>query len=548
MSVALDEKDNSEKPELMPQQCEFPMISIENENGWGPSEPLENLLNLPLAGYAAKNDSLFQVADWYNTRKMGRRDALPVNKEFESLKQDKDFNFVASEPKKKKTTRKTHASIQNSRRMRMHQRENQRLRREANKVETGARSFGGFAQARRNKWQKRRNAQYKARQQAKHENQFKFDQSVTVQSTWGHKDDKWLPDMKEWLYELNEDTYKVTRLAEVGRCKVIRTGLNRIRVDKPRPLKHRNKIRRRQWIPTVQDEMLQRYESEGDVFVSSEVLAALMTCPRSKMSWDIFVRKKEDGKLWFDLRPESPLHKPQPDEGVAKIIVKDSSMEKYMNNISAEAEVMDRSFFHFTLDPKKQPYTGTESAGRPLESECSTISRYMKYELKDYSVICRCRFDAVDADGDPVIVGTATQHNPSKSYDKTSWNKDLDVKFAATKTSVSRSNSFQFARWGIEMILAGAQSLVLGFVTRKFPSNAKDHQILKVLTLNRHEFLTKWCHIRNMENAWGVFDQLVNYFQDDEIVEGNYCILRDANKERLSFYKVDNRALDESFI
>ena len=104
-------------------------------------------------------------------------------------------------------------------------------------------------------------------------------------------------------------------------------------------------------------------------------------------------------------------------------------MEKYMNNISAEAEVMDRSFFHLTLDPKKvifalqysksfflreQPYTGAESAGRSLESECSTISRYMKYELKDYSVICRCRFDAVDADGDPVIVGTATQHNPSK--------------------------------------------------------------------------------------------------------------------------------------
>ena len=31
-----------------------------------------------------------------------------VNKEFESLKQDKDFNYVASEPKKKKTTRKSH--------------------------------------------------------------------------------------------------------------------------------------------------------------------------------------------------------------------------------------------------------------------------------------------------------------------------------------------------------------------------------------------------------------------------------------------------------
>merc|ERR1719203_1889324 len=152
---------------------------------------------------------------------------MPVNKEFESLKQDKDFNYVASEPKKKKTTRESHTSIQKARQARQHQRENQRLRREANKVQTGARSFGGYAKAPRNKWQKRRNAQYKARQQAKHENQFKFDQSVGVQSTWSHKDDKWLPDMKEWQYELNEDSYKVTRLAEVGRCKSIRPKLNR---------------------------------------------------------------------------------------------------------------------------------------------------------------------------------------------------------------------------------------------------------------------------------------------------------------------------------
>lgn len=471
-----------------------------------------------------------------------------VNKEFESLKQDKDFNYVASEVKKKKTTRKSHTSIQKARQARSHQRENQRLRREANRVETGARSFGGFAQARRNKWQKRRNAQYKARQQAKHENQFKFEQSVQVQSTWGHKDDKWLPDMKEYAYELNEDTYKVSKLEEIGRCKTIRKNLKKIRVDAPRPLKHRNRITRRKWVSTLQDEVLQMHEAQGDVFVSSEILAALMVSPRSKMSWDIFVTKKEDGKLWFDMREESPLQKQQPDEGVAKIIIKDAAMEKYMENIRDEATVMDRSFFHFCLDPKKEAKTGKDSAGRTLEHECSTISQYNRYELADYTVVCRCSYDAVDEDGDPVMVATATQHNPSKSYNNLAWNKDLDVKFAAAKTAVTNNNKFQFARWGIEMILGGAQSIVLGFVTRKFASNAKDHQILKVLHMDRKEYLKRWCHIKDMENAWGVFDQLVGYFQDEEITEGKYCILRDANKERLSFYKVDERSLDESFV
>merc|ERR1719361_3231818 len=366
----------------LPEQCDFPTIEIENSDGWGPSEPSMNLMNLPLAGYAAKSDSLFQVADWYNTRRLARRDAMPVNKEFESLKQDKDFNFIASEPKKKKTTRKNYSSIQKARAARQHQRDNQKLRRDANKVQTGARTFGGHAKDKRNKWQKRRNAQYKARQKLKNENQFKFEQSVQVRSTWSHKDDKWLPDMKEYQYVMTEDTYKVSRLAEIGRCKVIRPNMSKIRVDKPVPLRHRSKITRREWVPTMQDEVLQLHEAQGDVFITSEILAALMVCPRSKMSWDIMVTKKEDGKLWFDLRPESPLQRPQPDEGVAKKIIKDTPMEKYMKNISAEAAIMDRSFFHLTLDPKKQPYTGAESAGRSLESECSTISRYMKYELK----------------------------------------------------------------------------------------------------------------------------------------------------------------------
>jgi hypothetical protein len=200
------------------------------------------------------------------------------------------------------------------------------------------------------------------------------------------------------------------------------------------------------------------------------------------------------------------------------------------------------------LDPKKEAKTGKDSAGRTLEHECSTISQYNRYELADYTVICRCSYDAVDEGGDPVIVATATQHNPSKSYNNLAWNKDLDVKFAAAKTAVTNNNKFQFARWGIEMILSGAQSIVLGFVTRKFASNAKDHQILKVLSMDRTEYLKRWCHIKDMENAWGVFDQLVGYFQDEEITEGKYCILRDANKERLSFYKVDERSLDESFV
>jgi len=533
-----------------PIQTDFPMIDIENEDGWGPSEPLYHLQDLPLAGYMAKNDSLFNVADWYNTKRRLGRDNGPVNAEFGVLERATGYNYVASEPTKRKTTRRSYGSIQKARQARHYQRENQRLRREANKVETGARSYGGNAQARRNKWQKRRNQQYKARMQAKNENQYKFESSVHVQSTWGHKDDKWLPDMKEYAYELYEESYSQSLLTEVGRARMIKKGLPRVRVERPKKLPSKPKYVRRQWVPVSSDEILQMYESEGDVFICSEIMAALMVCPRSKMSFDILVTKKEDGKLWFDMRRDSPLQRPQPDEGVAKFIIKDSSLEKFMRSISEEAKGMSRDFHLFALDTKGKSQVGADGPGsRPLANECSNLTRYMKFELQGYNVICRCGIDAVDKEGKATMICCATQHNPAKSHgSKLGWKKNLDVKFAAVKTSLIDNNKFQFARWGIECVLSDIQTVVLGFAARAYVGNPKGHELLKVIKMDRADYLKRWVHLRDMENAWGILDHLIGYFRRDEVQEGNYCIIRCANKDRLSFYKIDDRSLEEQFV
>ena len=114
--------------------------------------------------------------------------------------------------------------------------------------------------------------------------------------------------LKKWYFQLKSMAGRYFRLQpHFGKMPERFFIMRKIRVDNPRPLKHRNRITRRKWVSTLQDEVLQMHEAEGDVFISSEILAALMVAPRSKMSWDIFVTKKEDGKLWFDMRQESPL-------------------------------------------------------------------------------------------------------------------------------------------------------------------------------------------------------------------------------------------------
>merc|ERR1712048_6979 len=136
-----------------------------------------------------------------------------------------------------------------------------------------------------------------------------------------------------------------------------------------------------------------------------------------------------------------------------------------MKSISQESNSMARDFHSFVLDSKKNTVTGADGPGGvPLKNQCSNFTRYVKFELEAYNVICRCNIDAMDTEGKPTMICLATQHNYAKSHgSKLSWKKALDVKFAAVKTSLIDNNRFQFARWGIETVVSNAETVVLGF-------------------------------------------------------------------------------------
>jgi len=68
------------------------------------------------------------------------------------------------------------------------------------------------------------------------------------------------------------------------------------------------------------------------------------------------------------------------------------------------------SLNHFFYDP----ITGPDGAS-PFPSngyKSSTAFRYKKFELLNYNVICRCRFDAYDDNRDPAMIFMTSQHNP----------------------------------------------------------------------------------------------------------------------------------------
>lgn len=50
------------------------------------------------------------------------------------------------------------------------------------------------------------------------------------------------------------------------------------------------------------------------------------------------------------------------------------------------------------------------------------------------------------------------------------------------------------------------------------------------------DFAKSFCRLKNFENAWGVFDNLIEKFRAEDFEEGKYVVLRDAMRVTWRFF------------
>ncbi len=66
----------------------------------------------------------------------------------------------------------------------------------------------------------------------------------------------------------------------------------------------------------------------------------------------------------------------------------------------------------------------------------------------------------------------------SPSATQISWRNKIDNKRGAVLATELKNNSFKCAKWTAQSILAGADQMKIGFVSRTNPKNSNDHVIL----------------------------------------------------------------------
>jgi len=104
-----------------------------------------------------------------------------------------------------------------------------------------------------------------------------------------------------------------------------------------------------------------------------------------------------------------------------------------------------------------------------------------------------------------------------------------------------KNNSNKLAMWTAKALLAGADHMRMGFVSRVHPKDCFNHSILQVQN-NTTEAFSRQINL-NMDNCWGIVKGFCDLVDRQE--PGKYVMLKDPNKPLVRIYNVPDDAFDE---
>ena len=309
----------------------------------------------------------------------------------------------------------------------------------------------------------------------------------------------------------------------------------------------------------------------GQVFVTDAVLAHLMTCTRSVYPWDIVVQKLPGGTLFFDKRDGSSFDFLTVQE-TAYAPPTDAEGVNTPERLGLEATVINQNFSQQIL----KSAGGGKGGGHRKEMDlpnpffdeddadgmepASVAFRYRKFELDgELTVVCRTELHGLVKKTQHMTAFALNEYTPLPPPAKdggnhappppppppsnlVNWRDKIDSQRGAVLATELKNNSFKLAKWTAQSLLAGADQMKLGFVSRVHPRSAAEHVILATQFYRPQDFAQQ---ITLQEGQmWSMFRFFVSLLQKQE-EDGKYVLMRDPNKAIIHLYKVPAETFEE---
>eukprot|EP00540_Astrosyne_radiata_P003661 CAMPEP_0116847568 /NCGR_PEP_ID=MMETSP0418-20121206/14507_1 /TAXON_ID=1158023 /ORGANISM="Astrosyne radiata, Strain 13vi08-1A" /LENGTH=484 /DNA_ID=CAMNT_0004479029 /DNA_START=94 /DNA_END=1548 /DNA_ORIENTATION=+ len=315
----------------------------------------------------------------------------------------------------------------------------------------------------------------------------------------------------------------------------------------PTPLK-RNETKEFYPVTTTEDPVLEKLaiDGNGNVFLTDSILAHLMTCTRSVYPWDLVIQKLPNGTLFFDKRDNSQFdyltvnetaHSPPTNEepdgintperlGLEATIVHQNFTQQILKKSGRQTMELPNPFF----DPEDAD--GMEPA--------SVAYRYRKFDLgEDTNLVCRTELHGLVKKSQYMTAFALNEFSSPGAA--VSWRDKLDSQRGAVLATELKNNSFKLAKWTAQSLLAGADQMKIGFVSRVSPKNAYEHVILATQFYRPKDFATQITLAEGQ--MWAMIRMFIALLRKQD--DGKYVLMRDPNKPLLTLYKVPANTFEE---
>ena len=377
--------------------------------------------------------------------------------------------------------------------------------------------------------------------------------SVTVGQDWEQLEEIDFSRLSKLRLEVEdpEDISSYGTLYEYDRA------YDRVSVRAEKALQSIDRIR---YNPTTSDDpIIQEIanKDQAQIYMTDSILALLLCSTRSVYPWDIIVTKTAEGKVFFDKRDGGPFDFLTVNENAADPPIelgdKDTDAASRANQLntpsalSLEATYVNQNFAFQVVNEKKvhqldnsNPFYSSDET-EPLAS-CGF--RYRKFNLSSeeedpVELVVRTEVDAVlpATSGKQFITIKSLNEFDSRAQGAggaPDWRLKLDSQRGAVVATEMKNNSFKLARFAVQSLLAGADNMKLGYISRATPRDASRHVILGTSWYKPRELAAQMA--LNLSNGWGIVRTIADLAR--RAPEGKFVLLKDPNKPTIRFYSV----------
>ncbi|EOD45449.1 Eukaryotic translation initiation factor 3 subunit 7 [Neofusicoccum parvum] len=316
-------------------------------------------------------------------------------------------------------------------------------------------------------------------------------------------------------------------------------------------------------VTTSSDPIIQELseKDEATIFATDSILSMLMCAPKSVYPWDLVITRRRN-QVFIDKRDNSTIDMVTVNENAMDAPLETSEGNKdTLNNPNAlmmEATHINNVFPLQVVQettkkdmPHPHPFYNDEEETAPPASK---TYRYRRFDLslnnddEPLHLVVRTELDAAVKNNingeDQFLTIKALNEFDNKAQGSggaLDWRTKLASQRGAVLATEMKNNSCKLARWTVQSILAKADSMKLGFVSRTNPKNNNDHVILGVLSAKPREFANQMA--LNLSNGWGIVRTIADMCL--KMPEGKYVLVKDPNKPVLRLYQVPDHTFEE---